>query len=70
MAGIEEMDQYWMLKDDWGSAYEITHTQGMDRPYQAVRRGGNGMALEAATPGELRELVRDDHAARAREVAL
>lgn len=70
MAGIEEMDQYWMLKDDWSSGYEITRTQGTDKPYRAVRRGGNGIALEAATPGELRELVRDDHAARAREAAL
>lgn len=63
---VEERDQYAMLQADWSPAYDITHHPEAARPFQAVPRTGPGTVLRAATPHELRVMVRDHHATRTR----
>jgi len=38
MPDIAETDSYGMLCEDWGTAYLITRTAGIVRPYRAGRR--------------------------------
>jgi hypothetical protein len=64
MPDIAETDSYGMLCEDWGTAYLITRTAGISRPYQAERRDDPAVVLQAATPGALRELIRADYFAR------
>jgi len=63
MPSVEEMDALNCLKDDWGSAYEITYQLGEVEPYRAIRRD-DSTALEALTPAELRAIIRADYYAR------
>ena len=46
----------------WGSAYVITHTA--DGMFHAMRRALPATCLTAATPDELRTLIRADYDAR------
>jgi hypothetical protein len=62
MADVAEVEEYGMLRDDWGAAYEITREPGTPEPFRAVRRDC-GEELLAATPGELRVLIRADYIA-------
>ncbi|MBV9854397.1 MAG: hypothetical protein JOY82_07700 [Streptosporangiaceae bacterium] len=64
MPNVDEMDQYGMLKSDWGELYAIARVPGETRPYRAQRRDDPDTVLEADTPAGLRELIRDDHTAR------
>jgi hypothetical protein len=60
VANVAEMDEYGMLREDWGTAYEITREPGSSKPYRAARRD-SGEVLSAETPGELRALIRADY---------
>lgn len=64
MTDIAETDSYDMLCEDWDSAYLITRAPGTAHPYRAERRDDPTVALTAATPGALRELIRADYLAR------
>ena len=63
MPSVEEMDALYCLKDDWGSAYEITYQPDEAQPYRAIRRD-DSIALEALTPAGLRAIIRADYYAR------
>ena len=63
---LHERDQYAILQADWSPAYAITHHPGEASPFRAVPRSGPGTVLQAGSPQELREMVRDHHASRAR----
>jgi hypothetical protein len=63
---LEERDQYAMLQADWSPAYDITHHPDAAHPFQAIPRADPGTVLRAGTPRELRVMVRDHHASRAR----
>jgi hypothetical protein len=39
MATVDEMDAFGMLREDWGSAYEITRTAGAEHPYRGGPKG-------------------------------
>ena len=71
MPDIAEMDSYAMLCQDWGSAYQITRIPRTARPYRAERRDDPTVILTAASPDQLRGLIRSDYLARPvpREVA-
>lgn len=60
---VGDADQYGMLQADWGDRYHICHQPHAAKPYQAFPRDDPGTVLEAATPRQLREMIRD-HAAR------
>ncbi len=62
MADMDEMDSFGMLREDWGSAYDITRQAGTAKPYRAARRDDPSAVLTARTPGKLREAIRDDYA--------
>jgi hypothetical protein len=65
MPGIAESDAYECLKTDWGGPYAIDRVHGETRPYRAQFRDDPAApALEADTPGQLRELIRDDYMTR------
>lgn len=71
MANVDEMDAFCVLRDDWGSAYDITRRSGTAHPYRAVRRDDRDSVLTAKTPRELREAIRDDYSRKpvSRDVA-
>jgi hypothetical protein len=63
MPSVEEMDALNCLKDDWGSAYDITCQPGQAEPWRAIRRDDT-TAVQAPTPGRLRAVIRADYHAR------
>lgn len=67
---LEERDQYAMLQADWSPAYDISHDPGAAEPYQAVPRADPDTVLRAGAPQELRVMVRDHHASRARAATM
>jgi len=64
MPSVEEMDALNCLKDDWGSAYEITYQPGEAEPYRAIRRDDSIALQGAVTPAGLRAVIRADYCAR------
>lgn len=64
---VEDRDQWECLLADWSPAYDITCSDDEDDelPFKAVPHAGQGTPLEAASPRQLREMVRADHARRA-----
>ena len=67
---LHERDQYAMLRADWSPAYDITNHPGETSPFRAVARADPGTVLRAGSPQELRVMVRDHHASRARTAAM
>jgi hypothetical protein len=63
MPSVEETDALTCLKDDWGTAYDITRQPAHAGPWRAVRRD-DSTALEAPTPAGLRAAIRADYHAR------
>jgi hypothetical protein len=49
VTSVAEMDEFEMLRDDWGTAYKITRKPGATKPYRAARRD-SGEVFSAETP--------------------
>ena len=60
---VGDADRYGILQADWGDRYHISHQPHGATPYQAIPRDDPGTVLEAATPRQLRAMIRG-HAAR------
>lgn len=60
---VKERDQYENLKADW-PVYDYSYDPDREHPFHAVPLADSETELTADSPGELRALVRADHAAR------
>ena len=62
----EERDQWECLLADWSSAYDITRSddEADEKPFKAVPHADREALLEAASPRQLRAMIRADHARR------
>jgi hypothetical protein len=60
MSNVQQADAFACLKSDWQAAYRFEYWPGTPNPYRAFRRD-NDAELSAATPDELRNLIRADY---------
>jgi hypothetical protein len=63
---VEDRDQWQCLLADWSAAYHIPSSDDEtdEQPFKAAPHADPETLLEAASPRELRAVIREDHTRR------